>query len=235
LIGTRLGFSWDGHLANLEAAILGADAWRHSHAAFGGKAATLFLQGSYHPLWFGLLGISISAVPLFAAREFAARFLLAMMLTWVICGLLAASVVASAGPCFAHLFDAGLGARFQPLMDRLAVLLDDSSSILQSQAYLAETWDGSIVPPFGGISAFPSVHVAVAGLYVAASWRSRVLRVASIAFALAIWIGSVHFGYHYAIDGPVGVAIAIACWKLAGRIIAAMSTPEARSAPASSA
>jgi hypothetical protein len=232
LIGIRLGFSWDRYLTDLETSLLGTDAWRLTHAAID-PIGTNVLQTLYVGVWIALLSFSMAAAPLFASRDFAARFLLSMFLTWIITGLLFAALMPSAGPCFAHLFDPELGPRFQPLMDRLGSLLRPSEPIQMAQSYLTSTWNGPVIAPGGGISAFPSVHVAVAGLYVAASWRIPVLRAAAIVYALAIWIGSVHFGYHYAVDGIVGVASALSCWFICGRIVAASSRDNADSQHAS--
>jgi len=57
---------------------------------------------------------------------------------------------------------------------------------------------------------------------MSALWARHVHRWAGGAFALYavfIAIGSVHLGWHYAIDGYVGAALAGACWLLAGRVV----------------
>lgn len=218
LIGLRLGFAWDTFFADLDAAIFGTDPWRVTHAMFG-LIATQVLEYFYVG-WGVVLVFSMALVPIFARRAHSARFLLAMFLVWPVAGLLLAAVFASAGPCFAYLFHPELGERFQPLRDSLAQILPGDDLILMSQMYLAKYWNYGEAVKGGGISAFPSVHVSMAVLYVMASWRLLALRIAAIAFALAIWIGSIHFGYHYAVDGLAALIIVPACWFLAGRILA---------------
>jgi membrane-associated phospholipid phosphatase len=39
-----------------------------------------------------------------------------------------------------------------------------------------------------------------------------------MAYAAVIMLGSVHLAWHYAIDGYAGIAIAFACWWVAGPI-----------------
>ncbi|HNB26073.1 MAG TPA: phosphatase PAP2 family protein [Alphaproteobacteria bacterium] len=218
LIGLRLGFGWDAFFTDLDAAIFGTDPWRLTHAVFG-PLGTRALEYLYVG-WGVVLVFSMTLVPIFAKRAHSARFLLAMFLVWPVTGLLLAAVFASAGPCFAYLFHPELAARFQPLQDSLAQLLPGNDLIRLSQMYLAKYWDYSEAVKGGGISAFPSVHVSVAVLYVFASWRILALRLAAIGFALAIWLGSIHFGYHYAVDGLAALVIVPLCWFAAGRALA---------------
>lgn len=63
----------------------------------------------------------------------------------------------------------------------------------------------------------PSMHMATCTLLVLAAWRTRWLWLALI-FWLLTFFGSVYLGYHYAVDAPVAVAVAIPCWMLARRI-----------------
>jgi PAP2 superfamily len=73
------------------------------------------------------------------------------------------------------------------------------------------------VLPVNGISAMPSVHVAVAVLFALAGgragrWPGRLFT----AYAGIVLLGSVHLGWHYAVDGYVSAAIVAGLWLLSG-------------------
>ena len=52
-----------------------------------------------------------------------------------------------------------------------------------------------------------------AGLFALAAWRlNRIAGILASIFAGVIFIGSVHLGWHYAVDGYVGFALALAVW-----------------------
>ncbi|WP_119299718.1 phosphatase PAP2 family protein [Dongia deserti] len=218
LIGIKLGFTWDDYFAELDRVIFGTDPWRYTHAVFGTEMGSKFLQFWYVG-WGVPVAFSMPLVVVLAGREHAAKFLLAMFLTWAMAGLCLAALFASAGPCFAGEFNPVLKERFAPLNDQLTLLLKDGP-IQMTQHYLAKYWNAKVAVKGGGISAFPSVHVAVAVLYVIASWRKPLLRYASLFFAMTIWIGSIHFGYHYAVDGIASVGIAYAAWTIASKAVA---------------
>lgn len=222
LIGIRLGFTWDAFFVDLDHAIFGMDAWRYTHALFGTKIASGFLE-IWYVGWGAAVAFSMPLVAVMAQREHCAKFMLAMFLTWAIAGLCVAALFSSAGPCFAGAFDRVLGARFAPLTERLAQLLSQDNAIQMTQRYLARHWNAKVAVTGGGISAFPSVHVAVAVLYVIASWQRPLLRYASLFFAAMIWIGSIHFGYHYAVDGIASAAIAYVAWWIASRTVVAFA------------
>lgn len=86
---------------------------------------------------------------------------------------------------------------------------------LDTQQLLWDGYMGKTAPI--GISAFPSMHNASTLLFALAAWpRSRGLGVAFAIYTAIILVESVHLGWHYAVDGYGGLALAACCWWLAG-------------------
>ncbi|HSS62883.1 MAG TPA: phosphatase PAP2 family protein, partial [Gammaproteobacteria bacterium] len=145
-------------------------------------------------------------------------------------GNLAATLLSSAGPCYYGYFVAGPDP-FAPLM----VYLESVSAItplpsVLAQGYLWESYQRDALTVGAGISAMPSIHMSMAFLLVLACWhRGRWLRGATLAYLVVLQIGSVHLGWHYAIDGYVGIFLTGAIWWLVSRLLTAgtKSTPVA--------
>jgi hypothetical protein len=106
---------------------------------------------------------------------------------------------------------------------------------LSNQAMLIKMHGTDKLAIGGGISAMPSVHNALAALFALAAFQlSRTAGWLVAIYAAAIWIGSIHLGWHYALDGVLGVAMTLGIWIVCGRI-AAMIDGESRSAGATAA
>ncbi len=211
-IAPLTSFSWDARFAQWDALIFGTDPWRLTFGLIGVEGSRA-LEIFYTAGW-GLSLVFVQAlVALFASRRFAGRFFLAMNLCWFLSGFVLAYAMPAAGPVFAHLFDAGLAGRFDGLHAALATHLVFDGPILRTQAYLVSALGAQSVQIGSGISAMPSVHVTVAMLYVFAAQGMR-WRAPAIVFAMLTFIGSVHFGYHYAVDGLVGAVVALVSWKV---------------------
>ena len=66
----------------------------------------------------------------------------------------------------------------------------------------------------------PSVHNGLAVLFAIAGWRINKWFGGFLAgYAVLIWIGSIHLGWHYAIDGLLAAALTLGIWTIAGRIV----------------
>jgi hypothetical protein len=77
-----------------------------------------------------------------------------------------------------------------------------------------------------GISAFPSLHVAVATLNAIYLWRfGSFLRWFGVAFLIAIQLGSVHLAWHYGVDGYASILATPLIWMLAGWLSASRRLP----------
>lgn len=199
-------FYLDPALTELERSIFGTDPWRLTHAALGW--ATPVIDRIYL-LWLPTIVIALYAVLLARPSALRARALVSYALMWPLLGTFGAYALSSAGPIFqARLF--GSDGALLSALDR-----EGASGTLFAYEKLWAAYSDSVPLIGGGISAMPSLHVAVA------TWIALVVRTAAPRFAwLAwsyvgmIWFGSVHLGWHYVLDGPVGMLGAVAIWKL---------------------
>ena len=74
--------------------------------------------------------------------------------------------------------------------------------------------------PYVGISAMPSIHVGAAVLFAILGWRTNwILGFGFTVYALLIQFGSVHLGWHYAIDGYFSAILAFVLWKGSGWVV----------------
>lgn len=211
-----VGYGWERFWADADYLLFGMDAWRWSHAIMPPLLAPAW-SFFYAAIWGFALLLSGVAIAVVASRRFAATFFTAMMLSWLIGGIAMAYAISAAGPVFAHLADPDLAARFMPLRAELARILPADGMILRSQRYLVIAMEQRAAIKGSGISAMPSMHIATATILVLAARRTAWIGPA-ILFALLTFFGSVYVGYHYAIDAPVAVMVALPCWALARRI-----------------
>ena len=139
---------------------------------------------------------------------------------YVVIGMVLAAAMHSAGPIYDGVFF-GDGQTFGALKDRL-VSQDAQAGPLSAvfaQDYLLALREANRPGLGGGISAIPSMHIVLLFLWVFAAWHlNRALGVVVTLYALLIWVGSVHLGWHYFVDGLVAVFVAGTIWYLAGRL-----------------
>src|SRR5260221_6949353 len=156
-------YAWDARLAQADAWIFGGAAWRALQPVFGHPPLTFALSLLYS-LWhlllitvFGLMALSLGRAPL---RR---QALTALMLAWAVLGTAAALVFSSVGPCFAALVNPGAVDTFADQAAYLAATDKTlpSFEIAEQKRLLAAF--GARRPALGsGISAMPSIHVALA-------------------------------------------------------------------------
>jgi hypothetical protein len=149
-------------------------------------------------------------------RDLREQYLLSFFGCWILLGSAAAVAFSSVGPCFYERFYPA--DPYAPLMSYLRSVNDIYPIwALSTQDML---WDQHISrsPGLGsGISAMPSLHLAIATLN--ALLLSRLSRIAGILgwlYVLMILVGSVHLGWHYAIDGYASIAAVPVIWWAAG-------------------
>jgi hypothetical protein len=230
------GFRFDHALAEADRLLfLGQDGWQVTHALFSSPAATIAIDGLYHS-WFVPVALGVILCAWLPASTYRVRtqYLLSYMAVWIVLGSFGAFLMPAAGPCF-HAALVGPAPEFEALMQRLRdvqALTGSRMLALHNQDILWRAHIGDGLALGGGISAMPSVHNALAVLFAIAGWRiSRLLGVVLAAYALGIWIGSIHLGWHYAVDGIVAAIATLAIWHVCGRIADRLERPLLRAEP----
>ncbi len=211
-------FAYDQAFMELDRALhFGWHPWELLHPVLGYPPITSVFSYLYN-LWLPLMYL-ILCWQIFSLRDLRLRqqYLLSFLLAWTLLGNGLALLLSSAGPCFYGAVVAGQDP-YGPLMDYLrAADASFTNWSLEAQNYLWENYRSSGIAVGGGISAMPSLHIAIATLQALLGWRiSRRLGWLLTGYAIVILLGSVHLGWHYAVDGYLSIALMLVIWKLAG-------------------
>jgi hypothetical protein len=230
------GFRFDGALAEADRLLfLGRDGWQVTHAIFSSPAVTIAIDRLYHS-WFlpVALGVILCAWLPASTYRLRTQYLLSYMAVWIVLGSFFAFLIPAAGPCF-HSGLVGPAPEFDALMQRLQAMqavTDTRMLALHNQDILWRAHAGDGLALGGGISAMPSVHNALAVLFAIAGWRiSRAVGAVLAIYGAGIWIGSIHLGWHYAVDGIVAAGATFAIWAVCGRIADRLERPLFSSQP----
>jgi hypothetical protein len=197
----------------------GRQPWELLQPILGHPLVTAAIDRIYY-LWFPILYHSLywqiftMRLPLLRLQ-----FITAFMLSWILIGSAGAIALSSAGPVFL----AGLGLDDTAFSGLLAYLhsVNQTHSIfaLEAQDWLWRAHAFGEPMPLKGISAMPSMHVAIAVLLALFGWRRHwLLGIGYSAFAVLVFLGSIHLGFHYAVDGYVAAAMVVAIWWVSGMI-----------------
>ncbi|WP_417309300.1 phosphatase PAP2 family protein [Devosia sp.] len=162
-------------------------------------------------MWFGIMG-GVALHPDPALRQ---RYFTTMALTIALLGTVLATLLASVGPIFYDQFYDS--PRYAELLAQLnASAVGEHMALMRSM--LLSNY-GVEHPAMGtGISAMPSMHVAIATVNVLLLFRlNRVAGLFGCVYLLMILTGSVYLAWHYALDGYVSIAAVTTIWWLVGR------------------
>lgn len=212
-------YTWDARFIDWDRAIFfGHDAWQVLQPLVGYPPITAALAFLYHAWlllpYLGCLYFAFAAIDPAIRR----RFFLTYVLAWSVIGGGVATLLASVGPCFVGpLFgDSAFDAQMAYLRaaDAQVPVMTLSVQEMLLGWHLADN-DGL----GSGITAMPSMHVAIAFLFwLAARQVSPAAGRWLLVFFVAIWIGSIHLAYHYAVDGLVSVLLVTLLWRASGWI-----------------
>lgn len=178
-------------------------------------------EALYHSAW----TIELSAVFLLFVigrrAELLSRFVLSFLLVFY-AGRLIGLVTPVMGP-----------ALYRP---DLFPYLEDTFSARAMQAIvdLIGAGAGSVRPDallLGGVSAMPSLHIAMVGLTAYWLWAGkRATAWVTLPWVLAVWTSTVVLGWHYALDGVGGLLLAGAAIAATHRLMAWWGRGEGREA-----
>ncbi|HUQ38477.1 MAG TPA: phosphatase PAP2 family protein [Aestuariivirga sp.] len=205
--------SWDTYFSELDAALhFGTLPWLWLQPLLGYAPITFLININYN-LWF-LVTWMMWVHFAFADRpsELRTRFFLSFFALWIIVGSLLAIAFSSAGPCFYG----RLGFTPDPYADLMTYLRGvNETYVIWAIPLQDELWQGYVDPDLvlKGISAMPSMHNGSALLFALAGYQvSRFAGHLLSAHAILIFIGSIHLGWHYAVDSYLAWALTLVIW-----------------------
>jgi hypothetical protein len=220
-------YHWDETFAIWDRLIHGSvDPWRILQPVLGHPIVTYVVNLLYGG-WFAVMQV-VCLWQAFSLKRPRLRlqFLTSFILVWIVLGSVGATLLSSVGPCFYGLFVDGADP-YRSLMDYLHGV--DSRYPLLALQIQDMLWHGYLNPEISivrGISAMPSIHVSIAFLMALFGWRvHRVVGAILTAFFGIILIGSVHLGWHYAVDGYLGIAGTYVIWRVVGWVLARRQEP----------
>jgi hypothetical protein len=222
-------FYCDKAFADIGELLHGQAPWRIAHA-FDSDVLAMVVAVTYANLWFlEWFGLVFFAA-LFANQPVHLRYLTAMALVVMLVGTVLATLFSSVGPIF---YDEFLGGeRYAELLEALKQH-SYNEHVLSYSNYLLAVYKADKPALGSGISAMPSMHVAIATLNAFYLGRlNRWVGIAGWAFAIVILFGSVYTGWHYAVDGYIAMLVVAVIWQRTvsisdGKLAASGSTTDA--------
>jgi PAP2 superfamily len=214
-------FSWDDAFIQLDAIMhFGRQPYEWLAPVLNYPPVTYVLFLNYNIWFLVMIGFFLGLGFARTDTSLRQRYFIAFMLTWIMGTGLFGTVFSSVGP--------GLYGRLYPdRLDPFVPLLDWLKQSSQTHGIFTlqlmdDLWN-SFTKGHGalsGISAMPSMHVASSILFAICGFATgrRWLGWLMVVFNVLIFLGSIHMGWHYAVDGYAGVLIAVVCWWIAGKI-----------------
>ena len=214
-------FSWDADFERWDRALhFGQAPWELLQPLIGTPWITEIVSFNYQVWFFVLNGLMFWMAFSLRDPRLRMQFFLTSLLIWSLLGNLLATLLSSAGPCYFPLVT-GAPDPYVPLFDYLSAVSEQHYlPQLALQELLWNDYQAGGVLQARGISAMPSMHVASASLLLLLGWRlGRAAGWALTVFFGLILVGSVHLGWHYALDGYIAAPLTWLLWHLVGRLL----------------
>lgn len=215
-------FSWDVAFMEWDRVLhFGRQPFEWLQPLLGHPAVTRFIDRTYF-LWIHVMWMSVIWQSWHGSRQTPVRsqFLLSFVLCWILLGTVMAVLLSSAGP----IFFSGVTDHPDPYRALMSYLYSVDAvqelRVLRLRGFLWESYLSPDAGSLGGISAMPSMHVAIVTLLTLLGFSvNRWLGWAYAAFATIIVVGSVHLAWHYAVDSYVAIAATIIVWVVSGYVV----------------
>ncbi len=215
-------FSWDKSFVALDKALhFGVHPYEALAPILNTPLATFALNVNYNIWFFVMFGFCLWHG--FARQDNRLRqhYFVAFMFTWLLGTGILGTIFSSVGPgLYSRMYPQEIDT-FQPLLVWLHHVNETYSIfalVAMDELWLSySTGEGMI----NGISAMPSMHVGTSVLFVLTSFAAgkRWLGWSMVVFGTAILLGSIHLGWHYAIDGYLGAVVGLVCWWGARKVV----------------
>jgi hypothetical protein len=207
-------FGWDERLAVIDRVLhFGHDPWTLLQPLAGEPRITMLLDYLYFT-WLPFTFLSLGWLVWSRHEALRARALVGVVFVWIVLGDAFATIFSSAGPPYYGLLVPGPDP-FAPLFSYLDEV--GKSYQLIARELQQALWSLHVrgqTDIYTGISAMPSVHVAMPALFTMIGWeRNRVLGIAFLGYTILILLATVHLGWHYAIDGYASIALVWIFWR----------------------
>ncbi|MFC1234486.1 phosphatase PAP2 family protein [Vibrio sp. F74] len=217
-IGTVFPFRFDEYFLMLDNYIhLGFQPWQYTHFIFSSSYATAIINIIYNS-WFFVVWITLFYF-MCQTTLIRKKFLIGFSLCWIIIGGFFAILMSSAGPCFLENININHDLTlnlFQRLEMQNKMLIDNDWPPLWSIATQEHLWQEhvtSVTSLGSGISAMPSMHVSISVFMTLSVYIiHKIVGILFGLFTIAIFIGSIHLGWHYAVDGYVSFILTFLIW-----------------------
>jgi PAP2 superfamily len=204
--------TWDVEFAQLDKWLhFGKQPWEWLHPILGYAPITFLINLNYNMWFFTMIMLLIWFGFAREGSEDRTRFVLSYIGIWIIGGNILAIIFSSAGPCYYS----RLGLSPDPYHDLMAYLRHVNETIPVWAVTLQDTlWQNHMTgADVGEVSAMPSLHNASAMLFAFMGYRvSKLWGRVLAAHAALIYVGSIHLGWHYAIDAYLGWAVTLVVW-----------------------
>lgn len=141
------------------------------------------------------------------------QFLWGYVLSWIVYGMGAATLLASVGPVFYGRFFEGVDPYAGYVQELMAVAKAHDIGMVAAYDVIYEWAVDESVIDLNGISAMPSMHVALVALGVFYFWDEGWCARAGMIIYLALTIlCTVYLALHYAIDAYASIALVAVLW-----------------------